>query len=60
MDKISVCFTDDYDPIVEEINAISKELGISKSFIIRDIICEAFGFTPKKECRFHKKPIKND
>jgi hypothetical protein len=42
-----------------EINAIATELGIPRSVIIWDIVCDAFGFTPKRKMQVYKKRPKN-
>jgi hypothetical protein len=58
MEIISVGFNDEYKPITNEINALAHELGISRSFIVREVICEAFGFTPTKEMNLSKRKVK--
>ena len=58
MEIIGVAFNDEYKPVTDEINALANELGISRSFILREIICEAFGFTPAKEMNLSKRRVK--
>jgi hypothetical protein len=58
MEIISVGFNDEYKLVTDEINSLANELGISRSFILREIICEAFGFTPTKEMNLSKRKVK--
>jgi len=60
MKIIGVVFNDEYDPVLDKVDAIANELGISSSFLILDIICEAFNLMPVKEPILYKKHnIKN-
>lgn len=44
--QIGVSFTDDYTPLLEEINIIAKEANVTRSAVIRTILCDALHFTP--------------
>ena len=44
---IGIPFTEDYKPLLEEIDAIAKEANVSRSAVVRSILCDAFQFTPK-------------
>jgi Ribbon-helix-helix protein, copG family len=44
---ISIPFTEDYAPLIAEIDKIAKEANVSRSAVIRSILCDAFQFTPK-------------
>jgi hypothetical protein len=59
MEQIYVGFNDEYKLVVDEIDAIATELGVSRAFVIREIICEAFNFQPAREMPLFKKHSKN-
>jgi hypothetical protein len=60
MERISIAFSDNYRPILDQVDALANELRISSSFIILDIVCEAFDFTPAKEPILYKKRSKKN
>ena len=59
MEIVGVGFNEEYKPLIEQIDSVADELGISRSFVIREILCEAFNFTPKKEMHLYKRGLKN-
>lgn len=58
MERISICFNEDC-PVLGEINTISNELGVARSYIIRDILGEAFGIEANTKFALRKKHLKN-
>lgn len=45
--QIAVPLTKDYAPLVGEIDALAREYDLSRSAIIRGILCDFFEFTPE-------------
>jgi hypothetical protein len=52
---IGVVLNNEYNPLINEINAISNELGISRSAVIRHLLCESVGFEPQKHATIYSK-----
>ena len=48
VDAISVAFTPEYDPLIVEIDKACEACGISRSGLVRSILCDIFEFTPAK------------
>lgn len=55
--QIAVPLTKDYAPLVAEIDAMAKECDVSRSAIIRGILCDFFEFTPENAMNFGKSTI---
>jgi hypothetical protein len=45
---IGLQLTEDYAPLIAEIDEIAKKCDTSRSAVIRGVLCDAFGFTPGK------------
>ncbi len=61
VDAINVAFTPAYDPLIVEIDKACEACGVSRSGLIRSILCDIFEFTPKrprKHYNSHKKRTK--
>lgn len=43
---IGLQLTTDYTPLIKEIDAMAQKKGISRSAIVRELLCDAFQFTP--------------
>ncbi len=60
VDAINVAFTPEYDPLIVEIDKACDACGISRSGLIRSILCDIFEFTPerpRKHYNSHKKRV---
>jgi hypothetical protein len=55
--QIAVPLTKDYAPLVAEIDAMARECEVSRSAIIRGILCEFFEFTPDNAINLSKSTI---
>ena len=47
VDAINVAFTPEYDPLIVEIDKACDACGISRSGLIRSLLCDVFEFTPE-------------
>jgi hypothetical protein len=45
---IGLQLSEDYAPLIDEIDEIAKECDTSRSAVIRGILCDFFEFTPGK------------
>lgn len=55
MEHLMVYFNENYEPALQKLEELSRDLGISKSGIVRDIVCDFFGYVPEKEMPIYKK-----
>jgi hypothetical protein len=61
VDAINVAFTPAYGPLIVEIDKACDACGVSRSGLIRSILCDIFEFTPKrpqKQYNSYKKRVK--
>jgi hypothetical protein len=61
VDSISVAFTPAYDPLLEIIDEACDVCKISRSGLVRSLLCDVFEFTPerpRKHYNSHKKRAK--
>ncbi len=61
VDAINIAFTPEYDPLIEIIDEACDACRISRSGLIRSILCDIFEFTPerpRKHYNSHKKRAK--
>jgi hypothetical protein len=45
---IGLQLTEDYSPLIAEIDEIAKQCDTSRSAVIRMVLCDVFNFTPGK------------
>jgi hypothetical protein len=61
VDAINIAFTPAYDPLIVEIDKACDACGVSRSGLIRSILCDIFEFTPvrpQKQYNSYKKRVK--
>ena len=49
---IGLPFTEEYTPLIAEIDEIAKECDTSCGAVIRGILCDVFEFTPSKAMNY--------
>jgi hypothetical protein len=52
--QIAVPLTKDYAPLVAAIDEMARECEVSRSAIIRGILCDFFEFTPRNAMNLHE------
>jgi hypothetical protein len=55
MEHLMIYFNENYEPALQQLEELAIYLGISKSGIVRDLVCDFFGYVPEKEMPVYKK-----